>query len=434
MEKFITHSLKVLLLIWIVYSCKKEYDAPPLKETNDGAQITIRKLKERLVATAVSSYRFKGGDTNLYCTVLSDELSGNFYQQVFVKDDAGGAIQLNLKESGGVYAGDRIRINLNNTYLISANSMIYLDSIDVTKNVVKLSSGNSIVPKQVSFDDIALYAANPTHSASLQSQLIQLNDVEFKKNTLVPTFADAIGKTSINQTITACEAGKALTVRTSGRSNFAGRLLPDRNGSIIGILSQYNSTMQLTLRDYKDVNMNGPLCSAPTSTQSPGNFLYKDFNDNNISSGGWISYTVSNNSVNWSIGSSTLTTSFFIKISGYVGGNTNSENWLISPPVTISNAKDPVLSFKSAAKYSGTLLDVLVSINYSSGDPSLATWTSLSPNYALSPNASDYLWTPSGYVSLSAYKSTNTRIAFKYKSTTAGATSYQLDDIVIKER
>ena len=434
MNKYITITLTIFSFLWITYSCKKEYDYPPLKEVNDGAQISVRKLKERLSSPLLTSYKFKGGDTNLYCTVISDEQSGNLYQQIFVKDESGGAIQLNLAEPGGLYTGDKIRINLNNTYLVSANSMIYLDSIDVAKNVVKLSSGNEVKPKQVSYDDILLYSSNPTHSASLQSQLVQLSGVEFKTNTLVPTFADAIGKTSVNQTITTCEAGKSLIVRTSGRSNFAAKLLPKGNGTIIGIISQYNSTMQLTIRDYGDINMNGPLCAAPTNTQATGTFLAKDFNDNAINSGGWTSYTITNSSVNWSIGSSSLTASPFVKISGYLSGNTNSENWLISPVINLSTAHDPVLSFQSAAKYSGTVLDVLISTNYISGDPSKATWVSLSPGYALSPASSDYLWTSSGYVSISPYRSVTTRIAFKYKSTTLGATTYELDDIVIKER
>jgi len=434
MKKYILLVSILFLFVWLVFSCKKEHDYPPLKVVNDGAKISIRKLKERVASSVIASYKFKGGDTNLYCFVISDELSGNFYQQIFVRDETGGAIQLNLKESGGLSIGDKIRINLNNAYLIAANSMVYLDSVDIAKNVVKLSSGNEIKPKLVSYDEVMLYAANPTHSSSLQSQLIQLSGMEFRTNTLIPTFADAIGKTTINQTITTCEVGKVLTVRSSGRSNFAGKLLPKGNGTIIGILSQYNASMQLTLRDYSEVTMNGPACAAPTTTQSPGTFMSKDFNDLTITSGGWSIYSVTNSSVNWLVGTSSITTSPYARISGYVSGNTNSENWLISPAVNISTAKDPIVSFRSAAKFSGTTLEVFVSTNYVSGDPTVATWTSLASNYSLSPSASNYLWTPSGYVGLISYKSTNTRIAFKYKSTTAGATSYQLDDIVIKEK
>jgi hypothetical protein len=273
MSNYFSYSIKFLFVSLVIFSCKKEYDYPPLKQVNDGAQLSIRKMKERVAANTISAYKFKGGDTNLYCTVISDELSGNFYQQIFVQDESGGAIQLNLKESGGLYVGDKIRINLNDLYLIAANSMIYLDSVDVAKNIVKLSSGNPVLPKIVSVDDILLYAASPTHSNSLQSQLIQLNGMEFRTNTLIPTFADAIGKTTTNQTIATCEAGKVLTVRTSGRCNFTGKPLPKGNGSIVGIVSQYNGTMQLTLREYTEVNMNSPLCAAPVNTLEAGVFL-----------------------------------------------------------------------------------------------------------------------------------------------------------------
>jgi hypothetical protein len=431
MKKII--AIIIIISCWF-YSCKKEYDQPPLKEVNDGARITIKKLKERLISPLSNYYKFNGGDTNLYCTVISDEISGNFYGQVFVRDEEGGAIQLNLKESGGLYTGDKIRINLNTIYLVSANGMIYLDSVDVTKNVAKLSSGNQVVPKTVSMDDILLYSTSPTHSNSVQSQLVQLNGVEFITNTLVPTFADAIGKTSVNQTITACAAGKVLTVRTSGRCNFAAKLLPHGNGSIIGIVSQYNSTMQLTIREYNDVKMTGPPCATPTNTQTAGALLVKDFNDNSITSGSWTSCAVTNSAVSWSTGTSSLVPTAYARISGYAGGNTNAENWLISPAVDLTKANEPILTFKTAAKFSGTPLDVLISANYVSGDPGTATWTSLSPNYALSPTSGDYLWTFSGNIPLSSYKFTSTRIAFKYKSTAAGATNYQLDDITIKEK
>jgi hypothetical protein len=415
-------------LLLLACSCRKEYSYPPLKEVNDGAQISIKQLKERL--TSSSSYRFKGGDTNLYCTVTSDEISGNFYEQIFVRDNLGGAIQVNIKESGGLYVGDKLRINLNNIYLVSANSMIYLDSVDVGKSIVKLSSGNEVLPKIVSVSDIA------TNSNNFQSQLVQINNVEFKKNTAMPTFADAIGKTSVNQTITTCETGQALTVRTSGRSNFAGKLLPGGNGSIIGIISQYNSTMQLTVRDFNEVKMSGPLCGSSTNTQVAATLLYKNFNDNSITSGGWASYCVNNNSVNWTVSSSSTTSNPYARISGFIGGvNTNSENWLISPVVNTANAKSPVLSFQTAAKFSGTALDVLVSNNSVNGSPSSGTWISLSPNFTLSPAPSSggYVWTSSGSIPLGTFKSATLRVAFKYKSTTSGATTYELDDIFIKE-
>ena len=426
----------LLGLTLFVYSCKKEYDHPPLKIINDGARITIKKMKERIPTFASSyAYTFKGGDTNLYCTVISDEVNGNFYQQVFAQDDAGGAIQINLKESGGLYIGDHIRVNLNGISLISANNMIYLDSVDASGSIVKISSGNIVPPKIITLSQLLTYSSSPGHTASLQSQLVELNGVEFKPNPLYATFADAIGKTTLNQTLTTCEAGQTLIVRTSGRSNFAGKSLPNGNGKITGIVTQYNSTMQLTLRDYKEVSMTGPLCASPVNTNVTSAILYKDFNDNSISSGGWTVYSVSNTAIGWTTSTFSTTNSPFAKISGFTGGaNSNSENWLISPVMNLSSTQNPALTFQSAAKFSGTALDVLVSTNYVSGHPSSGNWVSLAPNFVLSPSSGNYLWTPSGTVSLSGFKSTNTRLAFKYKSTTAGATTYELDDIVVKEK
>jgi hypothetical protein len=81
------------------------------------------------------------------------------------------------------------------------------------------------------------------------------------------------------------------------------------------------------------------------------------------------------------------------------------------------------------------MLDVLVSSDYTTGSPSSSTWTSLAPNFTLSPNnyTSNYVWTFSGTLSLNAHKTANTRVAFKYTSTATAAAQYQIDDIIIKE-
>ncbi|MBL7918642.1 MAG: hypothetical protein JNM96_09600, partial [Bacteroidia bacterium] len=136
-------------------SCKKEYDNPPLKQVNDGAQLFVQQLKLR-VPNSPSSFKMAGGDTNLYATVIADELSGNIYKQVFVKDATGNAIQINLVNSGGLYVGDKIRINLNNKYIVNANNMIYIDSVDVEKSVVKISTGNAVTPKVVTLSQVLL--------------------------------------------------------------------------------------------------------------------------------------------------------------------------------------------------------------------------------------------------------------------------------------
>lgn len=427
-------TLTALSCIFIFSMCKREYDLPPLEPLKEGASVFIASLKAR-VSGSVKHYRFSYGDSSLFCTVTADESSGNLFKQIYVRDDAGDAIQVNLLSAGGIFTGDRIRINMNGLYVINANSMIYIDSVDLVKNAVKLSSGNIINPKDVTLPDLLVQSPAGKPSA-LQAQLIRVKGIEFLPNPNYSSFADAVSKISVEHNLKDCQNFQ-LTVRSSGYANFASTPLPTGNGSIVGVISQYNDRLQLSIRNYKDVNMTGPLCSITNPTTNPSVlYLKKDFNDNTISSGGWSTYTVSNSLVNWSVSSFSTTPTPFAKISGFVNGNNSlSETWLISPAIDLSNTSNPYLSFGTAAKYPGDLLEVLVSTNYSSGTPSTANWESLAGSYTLSPapQTGGYVWTPSGKVNLNNYKTTATHIAFKYSSTPLGSTTYELDDIVVQQ-
>ena len=99
--KTITKALSLVLSLTIIVSaCKKEFDTPPLKPLNDGAKLFISQIKPR-VATSGKNFKFGIGDSSLYCTVIADETSGNIYKQLFVRDEVGSAIQINLVNSGG---------------------------------------------------------------------------------------------------------------------------------------------------------------------------------------------------------------------------------------------------------------------------------------------------------------------------------------------
>ncbi|HRD38279.1 MAG TPA: hypothetical protein PLC65_06575, partial [Bacteroidia bacterium] len=73
--------------------------------------------------------------------------------------------------------------------------------------------------------------------------------------------------------------------------------IPTGNGSIIAIVSQYGTTMQLSIRKINEVNMTGPLCSTPVSTfviGSPVTSINESFNSITAGSDfaltGWINY------------------------------------------------------------------------------------------------------------------------------------------------
>ena len=60
-----------------------------------------------------------------------------------------------------------------------------------------------------------------------------------------------------------------------------------------------------------------------------------------------------------------------------------------------------------------------------------ATWTALAP--ILDLNTGAYVWTNSGALDISAYSSTNFRVAFKYTAPAPSGSAWEVDDIKIFE-
>lgn len=420
MTRFLQKSLFALFSLGFILACKKEYDTPPVALANDGARITVKQIKAKYYSNI--NYKFNN-DSNLYCVVIADEVSGNLYKEIYVRD-ASGAIKVKLKNAGGFYTGDSIRINLKGIYLNEYNRHIQLDSVDKEKSVVKLASGLLPQPVNVTLEQINL---NTAATNTLQSQLVKLSNVEFIEGDRNQTFADAVGLQSKNLVIRSC-SNQTLTVRTSGYANFASSKSPSGNGQLIAIVSQFgdaNGDMQLLLRNSSELSMNAPSCTPTVGS----NYLSKDFNDNNAQSGGWSNVNVVG-TVNWSASTHVGASSPYGRISNFISStNQACETWLISPAINLGAATNPVLSFRNAYNYSGDPLEVYVSTNYTSGSPSTGTWTKL--NFTLS--GGNWSFVNSGSINLSAYKTNNTKIGFKYTGTTNNGSTWEVDDILVKE-
>jgi hypothetical protein len=385
-------------------SCKKEFDMPPANEIPVGSILTIADLKNMHTGTDV----YFTQDYSVYATVTADEVSGNLYKNVFVAD-ATGAIDLHLINSGGLYEGDYIRIALKGTKLTEYNGLLQIDSVDVDVHVIKQSTNNPVTPTVTTIDMI---------SSSTQSQLIRLDNVQFIAADTAATYADAIGQISANRYLKDC-VGNQIIVRTSGFANFAGSAVPNGSGSVIAIVGIYNSDIQLYIRKLSDVSLSQPRCPEP--------YLDKDFDDLSVTSGGWTTQQVVGTD-NWQ--ASSFGPDIFARISNYNGtNNTQCEAWMISPAVNLSSATAPELTFRTACNYSGAQMEVYVSTNYTGGAPSSATWTQLNP--ALSTGT--WTWVNSGAINLSAYLTTNVRIAFRYLGSNSDGKTWEVDDVLIDE-
>ncbi len=406
-----------LALIAAFTGCKKDFDTPVERTLPEGAVVTIAQLKAMFTNAPVHFT----SNMSVYGTIIADENDGNFYKNVYMQDSTGG-ICLRLLTSGGLYIGDRMRVYLPGTVLSPYSNLMQLDSVNVDNNVVKQSTLNHVEPRHLTITQLnAILSAGNVHD-TLQSTLVQLDSVEFVTTEACggSPWSDAVGQTTVNRTLEDC-SGNQIIVRTSGYANYASLPLPSGKGSIVCVAALFGTTPQLYVRTLPEVHL--------TAARCPGQecpFFSKTFDDANPTSGGWTQW--SDTTIFWTTNTIGAFSGPYGQIKNYVGGvNIPCETWLISPSIDLTTTTAPQLSFYTGCNYTGSVLQVLASTDYVSGDPHAATWTVLPA--AFSPGT--WTWTSSGALDLMPYHTANMHFAYKYTGTNADGKTWELDNIKI---
>ncbi len=420
MRKRINAILLGVFAISAVTACKKEPDSPPINSITDSEIITIDSLKawQRSVNDAILIT-----DTiSVYGIVTMDEGNGNIYKNIYFQDHTG-AINVRFTSGTDLVQGDSIRIALNGVTLNNFNGVYQLDGVEEETNAIVQSSGNELSPALVTIDMVQTeydaFLAGEISKFQYQSKLVKFENVQFRVSELSQTYADAINQSSENRYFEDFD-GNTSFIRSSGFSDFAGDSLPKGSGSMICIVSEYNGELQYILRSPEEALM--------TNARGPGEFLVKDFDDEDINSGGWTIQQVVGTDA-WEIGTAGgWEDRPYAVISNYDGGNTACESWLMSPSIDLSSSTEASFSFDNAYNYSGDPLKVMVSTDYSgTGDPNLSSWVELSATW--STGGFDFV--NSGVIDLSAYLTNNVHIAFKYIGTDASGRTWEIDNITV---
>lgn len=166
--------------------------------------------------------------------------------------------------------------------------------------------------------------------------------------------------------------------------------------------------------------------TAPAATGMTVPLIHLEGFESN-SFGTWTTYSVASDK-DWAVVNygGAYSTTFFAQMNGY-GEDVPSHDWLISPSLNLDNSSTEILEFFTTWKYGiDGELACKYSTDYTSGDPTLATWTDLS--FTFSPDAET--WESSGDISLSAIMGTNVHIAFQYLSN-GNPRRWGIDEILI---
>lgn len=124
----------------------------------------------------------------------------------------------------------------------------------------------------------------------------------------------------------------------------------------------------------------------------------------------------------------------YIKASAYKSGNKNAESWLISPTIDMSEVTDAALSFEHAQRYFAKPEEeqtLWVSTSYDGGEIVTDAWKQIEiPVYS---DGSDWTFVKVEKISLKEYVGQkNVRIAFKYKSSSEAASTWEIKNIIVE--
>ncbi|MFI5129037.1 MAG: HYR domain-containing protein [Chitinophagales bacterium] len=116
-----------------------------------------------------------------------------------------------------------------------------------------------------------------------------------------------------------------------------------------------------------------------------------------------------------------------IQMNGFANGtNVPNIDWLISPSIDLTGTVFPLLSFWSRTAFNGAPLQLKVSTDYVSGDPSSATWVDINGKF---PAQTSNTWTLAEFINLSAFKQSNVHFAFVYTSSDEDGARWTIDDV-----
>ena len=239
-NRFLTTSLLLLAAMGMLFaSCKKEYPQPPIQNLPVGTVYTIDQIIAMEPGTVFNE------DASVYGIVTADEQSGNLYKSAYIQDRAtGAALQLYLNAVSGVRIGDSIRLYLKDVTFDMYHGLPQLSNFGPDGHIIILANNRPITPALTTLSNILA----GQHLAGL----VRLEGVSFvdQEGTFAPS--TGYGEHYIQDAF-----GNTAMVRTSNYANFAANPLPKGTGNLVAIASLYNSTWQLTLRSYYELEFDG---------------------------------------------------------------------------------------------------------------------------------------------------------------------------------
>ena len=420
----IMKKLAILLIgIMLVFvSCKKkDYDQPEITQFPETNVWTVGQILDTLANGSFTFNQDSQKDAIVKGYVIADETGGNIYRTFYLRGTDGRCIAVYRKGSGdggsesfNVKTGDYIGYKLYGSIISEYNKLpqVQVQEYDPNKLIVIYERGcdDKVQPIPTTITDI-------TDGKHL-CDLVKLSDVQFDDSELGKTYAD--GQSNTNRSLVSC-FGEGVIVRTSGYASFAAELLPEGKGTLACIVSVYNTTWQLLIRNTTDVHLNGQRCG------QGGDIMELPYIQNFSSSfGTYTTYNVSGDQT-WIIDFETA------KMTGKVGSDYfANEDWLLSSPINMTGDHVKVVINYLARYFSNfsSELQLMVSEDYEYGeDPTDYTWNNIAFEWE---NVSDWNTFLTTEVAIDEYIGKVVTLAVKYVSPAGSCGTIEIKSIKVE--
>lgn len=357
-----------ILVAGCLAGCNTEPDIAPIPTYTGEANTTIAELLKLHRIGSADSYDHipeDSADIVICGIVTSSDKHGNCYKYLNIEDGTGG-IQVRINNSY-LYkkypVGQRIYVKCNGLDLgdyrklpclgIWANGSIQqIPSNKVSRYVFLDGSPEPFTPA-IRLTTIPRAADMPD---TYYNRLAVLEDASFAEGGTATFSAD---NSATSRDIVMAD-GSTITMRTSNYADFRQETLPIGSGTVTGILTRYNNTLQIVIRDLDDLHGFGNVPhTADIFTVNYGN-AFAD---------GWLRVPSGSE---WTVLSNSSFTGFLIQ------PHTETDSWLISPSINLSGTIEPLLTYSH--RISGNSENAAMKCYYTltyTGDVNTTAWTEI---------------------------------------------------------
>ena len=268
-------SIKLLLSVMLMaiaglVSCSDDFDAPPVKvpTATIKANTTIADFKAEYWKTetpyCVPVNVPEGESKVISGRVISSDATGNIYKSLVIQDETAAlAISINANSLYTTYrVGQEVVIDLNGMYVGKYANLIQLGypnegtrgteagfmALELFESHAQLNGLPDVSKIDTIPVSISELPTTPAEICKMQSQLVRLDNVQWVE--AGQRYSEESASTSRNLKDA---SGNTIIVRNSNYATFRTELLPEGEGTVIGILSYYNNAWQILLRSAEDV-------------------------------------------------------------------------------------------------------------------------------------------------------------------------------------